>query len=493
VADDFDTRLTGLPLRAMRQLRAVRQAIDARRGAEAEQLLARAQPLAGGHPEFQRLAGACLILQKRADDAMRALKRAHEMRPQDALTLIDLGAAMLAGGDAEQAREAFRRAIDRDPAQIGARIGLADALNLSGETVEAAREYRGAIARAPRHVDAWAGLANLRSIAIEPQELVQLQALIDDASLDDESRAKAGFALARVLDAHERYAEAFAALGTANAIKRRTIAWDATKFSQHITAISHAFRAPLATTADSDQGREVIFIVSLPRSGSTLTEQILASHRDVEGANELWDLHAVLEEESVRRKQAFPLWCEHADPADWQRLGRRYLERTARWRQMRPRFTDKALANWRYLGAIAAMLPGARIVHCRRDPLETCFACYRTPFSHGQAFTYDIAELAAYWREYEGLVRIWHARYPGRIFDQVYEDLIAQPEMQIRRLLDACDLSFDEACLRFHETARGVRTLSAAQVREPLRRDTARAAPYGELLSSLRDALGMLG
>src|SRR6185312_7507313 len=155
-------------------------------------------------------------------------------------------------------------------------------------------------------------------------------------------------------------------------------------------------------------GHEVIFIVSLPRSGSTLTEQILASHPDVEGANELPDLGNVLEAESRRTGLEFPAWVPNATPADWRRMGESYLERTARFRKSRSRFTDKALSNWRVVGAAMAMLPGARFVNCRRDPVETCFSCFRQVFARGQAFTYDLFDLAAYWRDYDRMMRFWH-------------------------------------------------------------------------------------
>jgi hypothetical protein len=244
-----------------------------------------------------------------------------------------------------------------------------------------------------------------------------------------------------------------------------------------------------ARAQDAALGREVIFIVGLPRSGSTLVEQILAAHASVAGGNELLDLPDTLEEESRRRGSRFPTWIHQAEAADWERLGRRYLERTARWREQRPMFTDKGLSNWRYVGAVAAMLPGARFIDCRRDPVETCLACFRQLFAKEQAFTYDLSELAAFWRDYDRMMQVWQQRYPDKVHKLVHEDLLADPEREIRRLLDFCALSFDATCLRFHEVEREVRTASAAQVREPLRRSTARADRYGDLLAPLRRSL----
>ena len=185
----------------------------------------------------------------------------------------------------------------------------------------------------------------------------------------------------------------------------------------------------------------------------------------------------------------FPHWVGAMDDAGWRRLGERYLDRTARWRANRPRFTDKMPNNWMYAAAIRRMLPGARIVHCRRDAVETCWSCFRQIFWSAHDYSYDLADLAAYWHACDRAMRHWQARSPARIRGQVYEDLLADPEGQTRALLDFCALPFDAACLRPHEATRSVRTASAAQVREPLRRDTARASRYGDRLDPLRRAL----
>ena len=244
----------------------------------------------------------------------------------------------------------------------------------------------------------------------------------------ENDRVVLGFALAKALEDQGRYSEAFTVLSAANSIKRRHVQWDAHAVQRAHRRHHEAFARPPASASPPELGREVIFIVSLPRSGSTLTEQILASHPDVEGASELPDLGNVLEEESRRTGLEFPDWVPRATPEDWRRLGEAYLARTARFRRERGRFTDKALSNWRLIGAAMAMLPGARFVNCRRDPVETCLACFRKVFTNGQAFTYDLSDLAAYWRDYDRMMRFWNARYPHAVRDQVYEKLLADPE-----------------------------------------------------------------
>jgi hypothetical protein len=175
-----------------------------------------------------------------------------------------------------------------------------------------------------------------------------------------------------------------------------------------------------------------------------------------------------------------------ATAEDWARLGRHYLARTARWRTKRPYSTDKGLQNWEWVGAIRAMLPGAKIINCHRDPIETCFACYRQLFSEGIHFSYDLDELASYYNDYQHLSEYWQERYLGNVFNLSYEMLVREPETQVRQLLSFCQLSFDPACLSPHQTQRDVHsTASAAQVRQPIRGDTARSPRYLEFLQPL--------
>jgi hypothetical protein len=361
-------------------------------------------------------------------------------------------------------------------------------LRVSGEAAAAAAEYRRILATRPFAGAAWWGLADLKTMKFAPEDLDRLRAALADARASDDDRIALGFALAKALDDHGRYAESLAALADANAIARRRRQWNAAAFSAGIAAIREAFTPPPSPAANAALGAGVVFIVSLPRSGSTLIEQILASHPSIEGAGELPDLPLVLTEESKRRGRAFPDWVRAMQPDDWHRLGRRYLERTAHWSRQRPMFTDKLPNNWYYIGAIRAMLPGARIVGGRRDPLETCFSCYRQ-LLHNNEYQRTFADLAMFWREFDTSLRLALAQHPGHVHESVYEDLVADPERHIRRLLDFCGLPFDSACLEFHRTRRDVRSPSAMQVREPLRRDTARAPRYGALLDPLRDAL----
>ena len=519
------SRVEGLAPAAIRCLQQASQAIEKRDLDGAETALRGAAAMAPDHAEILRLTGVVAYLRGHFPEAITVLKRALEAWPDDALVLGNLGTAYADSGRTENALLSLRRACEVAPEQpaawfnlgklfdaqahvaegakafakalalaprhLSARIAHANALATLGHTDEAAAEYRAAIAQEPRSAQAWLGLANLKTVRLDADESAALERLHAEPALSDSDRAVAGFALGKVREDEGRHAEAFTVLSTANAARRRTSPWDATLFSRQVDAIQAAF-APetLARASNPALGDSVIFIVSLPRSGSTLVEQILAAHPDVEGASELPDLETVILEESALRKQRFPEWVANASAADWQRLGQRYLHRTRRWREQKPRFTDKMPDNWLLAGAALAMLPGARVVNVRRDPVETCWSCFKQVFGAGRhAYSYDLADLAETWRDYDRLCRFWSARFPDRMREQSYERLVSDPEGETRALLDFCGLAFDPACLRSHEAERSVRTASAAQVREPLRTNTARTAAYGSRLDPLRRML----
>lgn len=518
------SRTADLPAATQQLLDVASVALRRRQAAAAESALRSALQQAPEHAEILRLLSIALRLQKRDAEALAAIRRAAMLRPDDALIQNGLGTALDADGDRDGAIAAFRRACELAPesSQLWANLGkmlsdagrfdealppleraaamsghrpthlrLAYALRGLGQTDASAQRFREVVARDPADGTAWLGLASLKTRSLSAEDVSALQRALHSMRSNIHERISLGFALAKALDDHGRYAEAFAALREANALTRQIRPWSAANFSARIDGVLAAFQTP-AAGAPNGQGEEVIFIVSIPRSGSSLTEQILASHAQVEGGGELDDLNAVIAGESKRRELPFPQWVATTQPADWQRLGAEYLARTQPRRQAGRRFTDKLPGNWTRVGAAFAMLPGARVIDCRRDAVETCFSCYRTPFAEGtQEFSYDLADLAACWRDYERACRHWQRLYPQRFRTQSYEALVADPEREIAALLEFCGLPYDAACNRFYETQRVVRTASASQVREPLMRDTARAHKYGALLDPLRAALGL--
>jgi Tfp pilus assembly protein PilF len=433
--------------------------------------------------------GSALHASGAVDDALASAQRACELAPELAAAWFNLGKMCDLQGLPVRARDVLQRALRLDPDHIAARMTLARVQTSQGEIADAAANYRAVLGRRPGHANAWSALANLKTVRLGKHDVVTLRRALRVPSASADARVALGFALAKALDDQDEHAAAFDALGHANALKRRQVEWDGAAMQANVDAILSAFAEPAVQASDATLGHEVIFIVCLPRSGSSLTEQILASHPDVEGGGEVTDLQQVIDEESRRRGEAFPRWAAAASPADWSRLGHDYLARTRRWRHGRPRFTDKNVINWQFVGAAMAMLPGARVVNSRRDPLETCLGCYRQLFNKGNHFSYDLDDMAGYWRAYDRVVRHWARQFPQRFLDHSLEALLADPETQVRRLLAFCDLTYDPACLEFHRTRRAVHTASAAQVRQPLRPDTARGAMYGDRLNHLRALL----
>jgi len=475
------------------------------------------------HPEILRLQAALQSLRGECAEAAATMRRAISLRPDDALYLNTLGSILVEAGDYDDAIALLRSACERDPRlvvawfnlgialtrsmqpaeavdamrqvlalapdQVDAQCMLADQLKASGRSDEAIAEYRRVLVRHPAAGMAWWGLADIKTLQFAEGDVARIQQALRDPRVGADDRMAMGFALAKALDDQGRMADSLDALRDAHAVALARQRWDPHAHRMLVDATLAAFELP-AAIADESFGAEAIFIVGLPRSGSSLTEQILASHSQVDGAGELSDLPQLLTEESRRRNQPLQRWAAGARGDDWRRLGARYLERTARWRARRPRFTDKLPYNWLYIGAIRAMLPGASIVVCRRDALETCLSCYRQRMT-GNEYARTFRDLAAFWQDFDRAVAHWRRLHRGKIHENSYEELVADPEGRIRALLASCGLQYEPGCLDFHRTERDVHTPSAAQVRQPLRGDTARAARYGGLLDPLRAALGM--
>jgi tetratricopeptide (TPR) repeat protein len=423
-------------------------------------------------------------------EALTRLRHACTLQPRSAPAWFNLGEALAREAHTCEAVAALRRALELDPAHVSARLSLSKAQASLGEIDAAIAGFREVVRRDPVNAEGWFGLANLNTVRFDTQDVARLERALARNDLSARPRELLGFTLAKALEDQGEYAKAFEAFRFANTSRRKRTPWDAAGERRRVEAIEQAAAKDTPPPLDVQLGREVILITSIPRSGSTLVEQILASHPQVAGANEINDLSQVIDAETKRRASAFPLWTADASAQDWHRLGREYLARTTRWREAKPRFTDKNLLNWYLVGSTLAMLPAARVIVVRRDPVETCLACYRQCFSEKNGFGTDLDELADYCIDFLRLTRLWLEKYPAQVFDLEYEALQADPEGVTRRLLDFCGLPFDAACLDFHTTQRAVMSApSAAQVRQPMLRSTARSARYGDKLDPLRQRL----
>ena len=434
--------------------------------------------------------GIALYEHGEIDEAVAQLRHACSLAPDSASAWFNLGEALGRQAYSQEAVAVLQRALVIDPAHVSARLSLARIQASLGQVDAAIAGFREVLRRDPAHAEGWFGLSNLNTVRFDAADAAGLRRALAREGLSPRTRELLGFSHAKALESQGDYAQAFEEFRVANASRRRRVKWDAAGEHRRIEAIRRVFAGAMPPPLDAQLGHEAIVIVSIPRSGSTLVEQILASHPDVEGANEIKDMTQVIDAETRRRDSAFPLWVPDAGAEDWQRLGLEYLARTARWRKSKPRFTDKSLVTWYLVGAALAMMPAAHAVVVRRDPLETCLGCFRQCFSEASGFACDLDELADYCIDFLQLTRFWLDKYPTRVFDLCYEELVAEPEPVIRRLLDFCGLAFDPACLEFYKTSRTVQSLpSAAQVRQPLRRDTARSALYGDKLDRLRQRL----
>jgi hypothetical protein len=323
-----------------------------------------------------------------------------------------------------------------------------------------------------------------------------LEQLLGKQGVQVDAKIDAGFALARVYDAAGDTARAFPVLKQANDLKRSTIEYDVTQDEERVDRLMAFFTPDFFRrfAALSDSNLEPIFVLGMPRSGTTLAEQILASHSQVTSGGELdymLQIARQVGETWGARGPAAPGTVEEVR-ADLRRAVAVYTHKSA-WLQGRePYFTDKMPGNFMFIGLIHLMFPRARIIHCRRDPVDTCLSCYQRLFSTEVLYSFDLAELGRYYRLYERLMMHWHAVLPaGRILDVGYEQAVEQPEQNVRRMLEFCGLEFEPACLDFHDTERTVTTASAVQVRKPLYKTSVqRWKKYAADLEPLLKALG---
>jgi tetratricopeptide (TPR) repeat protein len=389
-----------------------------------------------------------------------------------------LHAAVLAGiGEYRRAIEVYRQVLAEYPRQGKLWLSYGHVLKTAGQTADGVGAYRRALQLEPGLGEVWWSLANLKTYRFDAADVAQMRAQLARQDLATEDRYHLQFALGKALEDQEQYSESFQQYRDGNALRRSQIYYDPERICGHV-ARSKAFftRERLAQTQGAgDPARDPIFIVGLPRAGSTLIEQILSSHSQVEGTMELPDVpmlaHGIgmeLNEDGLR----YPEILGTLPRERLRTLGEEYLARTRIQRKSgRPFFIDKLPNNFLHVGLIHLMLPNARIIDARRHPLGCCFSAFKQHFARGQNFTYDLAELGAYYRSYVELMAHFDAVLPGRVHRVFYESMVTDTEREVRRLLEYCGLPFEPACLRFYETERAVRTASSEQVRVPIYRD----------------------
>lgn len=430
-----------------------------------------------------------LMRLRRPAEAAESWRRAIALSPRDAALHTGRGRALAAAGRIDEAGKAFDDALELKPGLIEALLGRGHINRARGLTEPAIADYRRCLSLAPGLGEAWWSLANLKTYRFDDADRRSIERALQSAP-NSRSRSLLLFALGKCLDEIEDYAGAFAVYAAANAEARRHIPYDAAadeRFARNVTSVfTPALMKSFVNAGDQDPSP--IFIVGMPRAGSTLIEQILASHSAVEGLGELPLLARAAA--SVSEGASFPESMKNARAEDLKRAGARYLDAVKPLRSGRARFVDKLPNNFFLAGFALLALPRAAIIDARRDPLDVAVSNFRQHFAEGQAFSYALDDIAAYHRLYTELMAHWDAIAPGRILRVEYERLVAAPETEIRRLLDHCGLSFEPACLAFHKTARAVRTASSEQVRQPLNAESIGSARrYGAQVDELAKRL----
>jgi hypothetical protein len=371
------------------------------------------------------------------------------------------------------------------------------ALKTTNRSSECVQTYRKSIELAPHLGEAYWSLANLKTFRFTPADIEAMQAQLATTNLTDDDRLQFHFALGKAFEDARQFTESFQHYAEGNRLRRTGVGYDADANIEQMQR-SRALFTPEFFAARAGQGTQApdpIFIVGLPRSGSTLLEQILSSHPLVEGTMELADIVNMARElggPHARVQGAYPESIAALDENALRSLGERYLEQTRIYRRTdAPFFIDKLPNNFAHTGLIHLILPRAKIIDARRHPLGCCFSNFKQHFARGQHFTYSLDDLGRYYRGYVQLMAHFDAVLPGRVHRVIYERMIEDTEGEVRRLLDHCGLPFDERCLRFYENERAVRTASSEQVRRPIYREGVdHWQHYEPWLGPLKSALG---
>ena len=428
------------------------------------------------------------------EEAVLVLRRAQELQPGNAMTHYFAGAALAMAAQTEDAVIAYRRAVEINPELVGAYVGLGHVLKTLGDQSGGIAAYRRAIELRPNFGETYYSLANLKTFTFTSGDIEDMSLRLANKTLPTDCRVHFAFALGKAYEDAKDYDRAFEHYDLANQLHRDTIAYDPVQ-----TEIAHERMRNVFTVNFCEQrgqkstclAPDPIFIVGLPRSGSTLLEQILASHSLVDGTSELPDISMIAQHLTQPRSgQVFPQCMNDLSESELKGLGEQYLKQVQRHRKTAPFFTDKMPNNFAYVGFIKTILPNAKIIDARRHPMDSCFGCFKQHFAKGQTFTYDLFELGEFYLEYLRVMDHWDDVLPGEVLRVQYEDVVDDLDTQVRRILEFCQLPFEEACINFHETKRAVRTASSEQVRQPIYKGSVETwKRYGSHLDPLKDIL----
>jgi predicted Zn-dependent protease len=445
-----------------------------RRIVDALRLLERCLELAPGFDAARHNYATLLNRSGRAEAALKQIEQLLAKAPRDPGYRSQLAAILANLGSYDETIRVYEELLKEQPAPAKIWLSYGHALRTAGRQVESVSAYRRAISLVPTLGEAYWSLANLKTFRFTDEDARAMRAVLERKELADEDRLHFEFALGKTLEDAKSYAESFAHYAAGNALRRKSHPYSADDTTDLVRRSKELFTAEFfaARVRWGCPAPDPIFIVGLPRAGSTLLEQILASHSLVEGTMELPDVPRIAHELNARtreRGQAFPEMLAGLDRDELHALGAGYLDSTRVQRKTgAPFFIDKNPNNCLYVGLIQLMLPNARVIDARRHPLACGFSCFKQHFARGQSFTYVLEDLGHYYRDYVDLMAHFDRVLPGRVHRVHYETVVADTQSEVRRLLAYCNLPFEAGCLRFYENRRAVRTASSEQVRQPI-------------------------
>ena len=429
-----------------------------------------------------------------------ALLKAHPKRLQ---AWCNLGSARLNLGNTDGARHAYKSALSLDENFIPALTNLALLEGQSGARDLALEYYHKILLLHPTDGEIYSDLSRFKKFKPDDPDIIKMEKLMGSSIISSRDRMYLGYALAKAYEDIGRFDKSFENLNTASTLKRASIPFDMADVKNYVDAIIDCFTPDVFERHKNSAPHQTpIFIVGMPRSGTTLVEQIVASHSRVIGGGELSFLRDVITGQGTSavsisrlsgRNEGYPVGAVSLSDEDFAKIGQTYLDLATKRLNATDAFTDKMPRNFFFVGLIKLILPNAKIIHCKRSPLDTCLSCYSIHFPYGQEFSNDLTELGLYYREYDRLMGHWNKVLGDDILDVSYEDLVADPKSGTEKLLAFCDLSWEDECLEFHKTERQVTTASAAQVRQPIYKTAVkRWQRYEDYLQPLIDALGPL-
>jgi len=439
---------------------------------DAERLLRHAMKQSAHMPLIRRGLAQALLDTGDLTGSEAAIRHSLLVDPSSSASWVQLGSVLAHTMRQTAALDAYDQALKIDPNQIRVILSRGHVLKTLGRRADAEAAYLRCIELQPDFGEAYYSLADFKNYAFSDDEVSAMQQVLQNSETPDKARVQINFAVGRALEQRQQYSQAFAHYAAGNVARRRSAPFDAAAFEHKCRRVAATFTAEFlnARAGFGYADASPIFVVGLPRSGSTLVEQVLASHSLVEGTMELPHILRFVRELDHQGGQpdTYPESISGLSREHLVLLGSRFIDETRIYRSGRPHFIDKMPNNFSHIGLIQLILPNATIIDVRRHPLDACFSAYKQHFAQGQSFTYDLEDLGRYYRSYLDLMDHWDRVLPGKVFHLSYEDLVRDTEPSVRKLIAHCGLEFEPACLRFHETKRSVRTASSEQVRVPI-------------------------